>query len=194
MVAKTLWLVYGASLVLVTSCVSLTPQEKSLADIGLVGEPELTVTEQQRLSTVISAKPNRDAPEPQVAATANEARAAAMPALDLSGEQAIIQLRSQALELQSQGKWQQAGLVLERALRIDARKADLYQQLATVRLGEQRFSEAEQIALKGLTMGSDSPQLSANLWQIIGQCRSAEGDISGAQQARTEMELWLNRR
>lgn len=193
MVAKTLWLTHVASLLILSSCGTLLSPPNGVGGEGAEIDGSTQVIAES-IAEETSSRPLRDAPEPKVALTANEARVASMPGLDASAEQAIKQLRSQALTLQSEGNWQQAGLILERALRIDAQKADLYQQLATVRLGEQRFSEAEQIALKGLTNSADSPQLSANLWQIVAQCRSAVGDISGAEEARAERDLWLNRR
>ena len=82
-------------------------------------------------------------------------------------------------------------LKLERALRIDTDKVDLYHQLATVRMGQQRFAEAEQIALKGLTLTDQTPKFKASLWEVVAQCRSALGDIAGARTARNEMLKWM---
>lgn len=57
-------------------------------------------------------------------------------------------------------------------------------------MGQQRFSESEQIALKGLTHANDNPAVKAELWQIIAQSRSAEGNIAGAREAREEADKW----
>lgn len=120
----------------------------------------------------------------------------------LSGEEAsapepepsevVTRLQQQALQLQSEGRWSEAELILERALRIEADKVDLYHQLATVRLGQQRFAEAEQIALKGLSLTDETPRYKASLWKVIAQCRSAMGDVSGATEARQAMIRWMN--
>lgn len=115
------------------------------------------------------------------------------PAPDTRGpgaDQVVVQLQQNALQLQSEGRWSEAELVLERALRINAEKIDLYHQLATVRMGQQRFAEAEQIALKGLSLTDRSPTYKSSLWEVIAQCRSAEGDVKGAQDAREEMLKW----
>ena len=108
-----------------------------------------------------------------------------------SADQVVTRLQLEALQLQSEGRWSDAELKLERALRIDTDKVDLYHQLATVRMGQLRFSEAEQIALKGLTLTDQTPKFKASLWEVIAQCRSGLGDISGARNARAEMLKWM---
>ena len=105
-------------------------------------------------------------------------------------KQVVKQLQSQALALQSEGRWTEAELLLERALRIDAQQIDLYQQLATVRMGQQRFAQAEQIALKGLSIAAITAEQKAQLWQVIAQCRSAQSNIEGARAAREESKKW----
>jgi len=104
----------------------------------------------------------------------------------------VKKLQQEALILQSEGRWSEAELKLERALRIDTDKVDIYHQLATVRMGQGRFSEAEQIALKGLSLTDETPEFKASLWSVIAQCRSAQSDIKGAREARSEMVKWLS--
>lgn len=98
----------------------------------------------------------------------------------------VLQLQQDAEQLQTEGRWSEAALKLERALRIDANKIDLYYQLAAVRIGQDRFSEAEQIALKGLTLNDSSNRFRSPLWALIADCRSALGDATGAQEALAE--------
>lgn len=111
---------------------------------------------------------------------------------DPEPEEVVTQLQMQALQLQAEGRWSEAELILERALRIDAEKVDLYHQLATVRMGQERFGEAEQIALKGLSLTDQTPKYKASLWEVIAQCRSAQGNIDGADEARDEMLKWMS--
>jgi predicted Zn-dependent protease len=111
---------------------------------------------------------------------------------DVNPEQVVVRLQQKALQLQSEGKWQEAETVLQRALRIDVQKVDIYHQLATVRMGQQRFDEAEQIALKGLSYTDKTPKFKSSLWDVIAQCRSARGDLKGANEARSEMLKWMN--
>ncbi|WP_132699597.1 tetratricopeptide repeat protein [Reinekea marinisedimentorum] len=104
--------------------------------------------------------------------------------------QVVQQLQKEALQSQAEGNWAESELKLERALRILGDDPDLYRQLATVRMGQQRFDEAEQIALKGMTHANDNPKVKAELWQIIAQSRSAAGNISGARAAREGVTKW----
>ncbi|GGX55648.1 hypothetical protein [Saccharospirillum salsuginis] len=104
------------------------------------------------------------------------------PAMD-SGD-VVAGLRREAWEQQAVGEWEAAAGLLERALRIDASKAELYHQIAEVRLGQERFAEAEQVAAKGLSLVADDPELEASLWRATAQARSGQGDMSGAREAR----------
>ncbi len=106
-------------------------------------------------------------------------------------EGVLDRLQREALILQSEGRWSEAELKLERALRIDSQQSILYEQLATVRMGQSRFAEAEQIALKGLSISNQTSEQKAVLWQVIAQCRAANSDIKGANEARKERERWL---
>ena len=108
----------------------------------------------------------------------------------IDSTQVVKRLQREALILQSEGRWAEAELKLERALRIDSQQGEIYEQLATVRMGQSRFSEAEQIALKGLSVANLADAQKGALWHVIAQCRSAQGDISGARAAREEMAKW----
>lgn len=99
---------------------------------------------------------------------------------------AVDKLRLQAQAAQANGDWDKAAALLERALRLDSREADLYAEIAEVRLGQGRFVDAEQIALRGLTVNSGNEDRSARLWHAIAQARSGQGDVSGARQARAQ--------
>lgn len=96
----------------------------------------------------------------------------------------VAGLRREALSQQAAGEWQAAAALLERALRIDASNAELYRQIAEVRLGQERFAEAEQVAAKGLSLATGQPELEAALWRAIAQARSGQGDTKGAREAR----------
>ncbi|EAR09561.1 tetratricopeptide repeat protein [Reinekea blandensis] len=143
------------------------PVVESQADVM---SSETTADTSDQPDTVTASEPEEPAPSP---------------------ERVVTRLQQQALQLQAEGRWAEAELILERALRIDAEKVDIYHQLATVRLGQQRFSEAEQIALKGLSLTDETPKYKASLWEVIAQCRSAMGNVSGATEARTEMRRWM---
>lgn len=98
----------------------------------------------------------------------------------------VDNLRLQAQAAQAQGNWDRAAGLLERALRLDSREADLYAEIAEVRLGQGRFADAEQIALRGLTVNAGNDERSARLWDAIAQARSGQGKVEGARQARAQ--------
>ena len=99
---------------------------------------------------------------------------------------AVDNLRLQAQAAQANREWDKAAALLERALRLDSREADLYAEIAEVRLGQGRFAAAEQIALRGLTVNSGNEERSARLWHAIAQARSGQGNVAGARQARAQ--------
>ncbi len=192
MVAKNLWLAVLALMVL-SACQSIPiandtslqrPNEPQDVEPG----SSTSLTTVQKSSEAAPISQQSKAPETKKSA---DLATQAQEALEPSAAQVVTKLQMEALQLQSEGNWSDAELKLERALRINADKVDLYHQLATVRMGQKRFAEAEQIALKGLTLTDQTPKYKASLWEVISQCRSASGDISGARKARAEMLRWL---
>lgn len=99
---------------------------------------------------------------------------------------AVDKLRFQAQAAQAGGDWEKAAALLERALRLDSREVDLYAEIAEVRLGQGRFADAEQLALRGLTVNSGNDERSARLWHAVAQARSGQGDVVGAREARAQ--------
>ncbi|WP_196160036.1 tetratricopeptide repeat protein [Reinekea sp. G2M2-21] len=197
MVAKNIWSVL-IGLSILTACQSI-PVSNDLA----VTDPHLPEDVEPGSSTqslaTSSAKNDQTAKDAgEVSQSSAESKSAneltdAKEGLPVpTPEQVVTRLQLDALQLQSEGRWQEAEVVLERAMRIDAEKVDLYHQMATVRMGQQRFAEAEQIALKGLTLTDKTPKYKASLWEVIGQCRSAMGDVDGARKARSEMLKWMD--
>ena len=187
MVAKIIWLkrsVLAATLLLV-ACQTVVPNAARMDSIRAPEAQDVTVPSPS------SERPSM--PQQTIAAptTAPTLVPSAEPIASGDGQSVVTRLQQEALVLQDQGNWPAAELKLARALRIDADKVDLYHQLATVRMGQQRFAQAEQIALKGLTFTDRSPKFKASLWQVIVQCRSAQGNVRGAREARQEMATWL---
>jgi len=190
MVAKSIRPVLIGLFVVLSACQTMTPVSESDA-LTRNNQPEEVVVPETDTGAEITSNENRPkAPEPKPAKKANEINIVAEPEPD--PQQVVTQLQMEALQLQSEGRWSEAELKLERALRINAEKVDIYHQLATVRMGQKRFAEAEQIALKGLTLTDQSPKYKSSMWEVIAQCRSAMGDIKGAKKARQEMLHWMD--
>lgn len=199
MVAKTIRLVAVWMAVALVGCATtqITSSEDQRKLANQPAESELKVSEEAEASTAVEANVESEAEKSNQKDTVKpkaEPKAQTAPALEEpqpSPEQVVTRLQQEALQLQSEGRWSEAELKLERALRIDAEKVDIYHQLATVRMGQERFAEAEQIALKGLSLTDKTPKYKASLWEVIAQCRSAQGNINGAREARNEMLKWL---
>jgi len=104
----------------------------------------------------------------------------------LERQDVVAGLQQEAWAEQASGNLSAAVSLLERALRIDGSSAELYHQIAEVRLGQGRFADAEQVAAKGLSRVISNPELEAALWRVTAQARSGQGDIEGAREAREQ--------
>jgi tetratricopeptide (TPR) repeat protein len=103
---------------------------------------------------------------------------------------AVLALFEQAQTQSSAGQMEAAGASLERALRIEPRNPVLWQKLAQVRLGQEQYRQAENLAAKSNALAGDDRRLRPENWRIIGQARTNLGDLPGAQAAfeRAERE------
>ena len=81
------------------------------------------------------------------------------------------------------GQYDQAAASLERALRYDAKNADIWSRLAEVRLLQQDYSQAESTALKSNALSSGNKLLMSKNWRLISQSRRLRGDAVGADEA-----------
>jgi len=80
------------------------------------------------------------------------------------------------VELQeSQAHWERAAALLERALRIEPRNAQLWHRLAKVRLQQGRYAMAESLAQKSNTLAKDDEALKRRNTELIEIARRAVG-------------------
>ncbi len=80
------------------------------------------------------------------------------------------------VELQeSQAHWERAAALLERALRIEPRNAQLWHRLAKVRLQQGRYAMAESLAQKSNTLAKDNEALKRRNAELIEIARRAVG-------------------
>lgn len=96
---------------------------------------------------------------------------------------AVVALLDQADVLQQRGDLDNAVAHVERALRIEPRNPQAYLRLATLRFKQNKVSQAEQLALKGLGYPA-SANLQAGLWELIANCRESLGNDVGAKEAQ----------
>jgi len=102
---------------------------------------------------------------------------------DQAGHSAIADLRDKARIKADQGQLNQAAALLERALRIQPRDAWVWNQLADVRLRQQRYPQAESLARKSNSLAGQQYDLLARNWHLIATARRETGNSKGAEQA-----------
>jgi len=74
---------------------------------------------------------------------------------------------------ESQAHWERAAALLERALRIEPRNAQLWHRLAKVRLQQGRYAMAESLAQKSNTLAKDNEALKRRNAELIEIARRA---------------------
>lgn len=96
---------------------------------------------------------------------------------------ALNKLRLAALSQQRAGKYGRAAATLERAIRISPRDAMLWHQLASVRLEQQKWRLAINMAAKSNALAADKPPLQRKNWLIMARAYRALGQTSKARDA-----------
>ncbi len=76
---------------------------------------------------------------------------------------------------EGQAHWERAAALLERALRIEPRNAQLWHRLAKVRLQQGRYAMAESLAQKSNTLVKDDEALKRRNAELIEIARRAVG-------------------
>ncbi len=101
-----------------------------------------------------------------------------------SQNSAVVSLLEQAQSLSAAGQLDQAGASLERALRIEPRNPLLWQRLAAVRIDQQQYLQAENLAKKSNALAQGDHNLRRENWLLIARARSLNGDDEGSREAR----------
>lgn len=96
---------------------------------------------------------------------------------------AVTSLVSVADAKMKGGEYDQAAASLERALRHDAKNADVWSKLAEVRLLQTEYAQAETTALKSNALAGGDTSLMARNWRLISKSRRLRGDAVGADEA-----------
>lgn len=76
---------------------------------------------------------------------------------------------------ESQAHWERAAALLERALRIEPRNAQLWHRLAKIRLQQGRYAMAESLAQKSNSLAKDDEALKRRNAELIEIARRAVG-------------------
>ena len=99
---------------------------------------------------------------------------------------AVVALLENAQAQQNTGQYDSAAATLERALRIEPDNAHLWHELGQVRLQQQQWLQAEQMAQKSLRLASGDRRLEAANWRLIASARLARGDVAGSREAERQ--------
>ncbi len=133
-------------------------------------------------------------PPPAVPPTGTNRAAPSLPAPELpehTTEQAaikptppaVIALMQQAENDRRRGDLERAASRLERALRIQPGSAELWYELANIRLQQEQPGLAEELAKKSLSLAGGRADLIHRNWRLIAQARYQRGELSGARDA-----------
>lgn len=96
---------------------------------------------------------------------------------------AVKNLLAEAGEAETQGRYDEASLLLERALRIQPRDPELLQQMAEVQLHKGDYEQALNFAVRSYDSGPRVGEICARNWRTIGVARERLGDGSGSREA-----------
>ena len=99
---------------------------------------------------------------------------------------AVMELVGEAETQSKTGNFSGAAATLERALRIEPRNPHLWNRLAHIRLQQERFEMAADLAAKSSALAGDNPGLKRDNWLIIAHARRAAGNTAGAAAAERE--------
>ncbi len=119
--------------------------------------------------------PTRPAPQPAAA----------------SAKPVVLNLMRDSTQSLAAGQYSQAALALEQALRIEPRNAWLWHELAKVRVQQQRYHQAAQLAAKSNALSRDRRLQAAN-WLLIADAHEGAGDPARARTARERADLLGN--
>lgn len=82
------------------------------------------------------------------------------------------------------GDYDRAASLVERAMRIDARNAGLYLELAGIRLSQGQPRQAEGVAMRAMALAPGNRAIATEAWGLIATARERRGDTAGAAAAR----------
>jgi predicted Zn-dependent protease len=101
---------------------------------------------------------------------------------------AVVALLSESDRSRKSGDLDSAVVVMERALRIDARNPTLTYKLAQLRLKQSKPQQAEELARKAALLAGNDQDLKRKSWLLIANARQMQQDISGAKEAKAKAQ------
>ncbi len=101
---------------------------------------------------------------------------------------AINALVTDAEKISKAGDLESASVMLERALRISPRDAELTYKLAELRLAQSQPRLAEDLAKKAAFLADGDTALKKRCWLLIVQTKRLQQDFAGAEQAQLKAD------
>jgi tetratricopeptide (TPR) repeat protein len=100
-----------------------------------------------------------------------------------TAEPAVVALLDESDRKLRGGEHEAAAAAVERALRLSPSNATLWYRLGVIRADQGRWSQAEAMAQKSLTLSGNDPRLQQDNWILIARARRGLGDAAGARAA-----------
>lgn len=105
---------------------------------------------------------------------------------------AVKELLADAGAAESAGDYNQAAVLLERALRIQPRDPEILQNMAEVQLQVQDYEQALNFAVRSYDVGPRVGEICSRNWRTISVAREQLGDRSGSRQAEERASNCMN--
>lgn len=99
---------------------------------------------------------------------------------------AVVALLDNAGRQEKSGKLEAAAATLERAVRVDPRNPLVWHRLARVRLAQEQWKAAANMATKSNSLAGGDVALQRRNWSLIAEARQRMGDSAGARAARAK--------
>jgi len=105
---------------------------------------------------------------------------------------AVKELLADAGKSETTGDYNQAAVLLERALRIQPRDPEILQQMAEVQLQKQDYQQALNFAVRSYDIGPRVGEICARNWRTISVARDHLGDRTGSVKAEQRASTCMN--
>lgn len=124
--------------------------------------------------------------QPAVAGTWYKSNTASVERMPIAAK-TLVHDASAAIQAKD---YEQADRLLSRAQRMAPSAAPVYYETARLRLVQQRYSQAETLAKKGMSVANNRTEVLKALWALVADIRDEAGDLIGAQKARLQVRRY----
>lgn len=104
---------------------------------------------------------------------------------------AVTELLADASAAESSGRYEQASMLLERALRIQPRNPEILQNMAEVQLQVRDYEQALNFASRSYDLGPRVGEICSRNWRTIGVSREHLGDHRGSVEAEQRAQTCM---